>query len=422
MANKDIRPGVLRLVRASVILVVVLGVTIFLFQGLPAADLDDWDKIILARETPWSRFASSFLTPWSQSQHWVGQTDRYDEVRYKRIVLPMLLKFSQGFFGTDFFAMYFLTKGIFFAGTVALMFLLLSQAVPWFFALAGTLCFLFVPAHYSHALWIADSATVSYAFLFLGIFLLRAVHKNITGGGSRFRFACLLAGIFATGWTGIRAKELALVLPLVVFLFSLLNFKQWKTAPGRYALLNLVMAFVAFQIVPVTRLALGSMPGLQFKWETIGRLLFLNYECGYDNETRSAFFSWEHVFPVSVARTLGFFLLWSIVLAFILLLWRVIRRDKTAQPFWKNEMTRIAGLWLLVEVPFLGMFQPDPRYFSGTLAPVLILTARLFYCALRGARRPVFWGLLTTLFFAAGFNLYENVQNALSVRLMIGKK
>ncbi|HOW58884.1 MAG TPA: hypothetical protein PLO78_04060 [Candidatus Omnitrophota bacterium] len=408
---------------ASIVFVVVLAWTVILFQGMPASDLDDWDKVIMARDVSWRDFSNSFLTPWSQSSNWVGQTNRDDEVRYKRIVLPIILKMVQQCFGPNFFAMYFFTKGLFFAGAVTILFVLLTQAVPWIFAVIGTLCFVLVPAHYSHALWVADSATIAYFFLFVGIFFLLAIQKNMSSQGSRIQFGSLLLGMFLTGWFGIKAKELTLVLPLLVFLFSLAHFRSWKSAPLRYLALNIAMGIVAFQIVPITHLSAGSMPGLGFKWSTISRLLFLNYECGYDNELRSAFFSWDHVFPVSIARTLSFFMLWSVVIMSLVFLWRKwIARDRERESFFANDVVRICALWLIVELPFLGMFQPDPRYFSGTMAPILVLISRLFYCALKSFKRWPAWMLGFFLILALGFNIWENVQNVSSLRIMIGKK
>lgn len=397
--------------------------SVILFQGMPASDIDDWDKIIMSRDVSWKDFSTSFFTPWSKSHNWVGQTDRNDEVRYKRIVLPMLLKLSQQCFGLNFFAMYFLTKGIFFAGCVTMVFLLLAQVVPLLYAISGTLVFLFVPAHYSHVLWIADTATLCYFFLFLGIWMLYAIQKNILEQGSNRQFCWLLFALLVIGWIGIRAKEPMLVLPLVVFLYSLAHFRRWKQSPVKFLALNAAMAVVAFQIIPVTHLGGGSLPSINFSLTTIGRLLFRNYACGYDNETVSAFFSWDHVFPVSVARTLGFFTLWSGALAWGTLFFRkYMLKDRGGVPFWGHPLIQTCGFWLLAEIPFLGMFQPDPRYFSGTMAPVIILCVRLFYCAIRGMSRFFRWGLIAFTLLGVGFNIYENAQNSLSVRIMIGRK
>jgi hypothetical protein len=408
---------------AASIFFLVAGFLIFLVQGLPAGDLDDWDKIILAKELPWETFTSSFLTPWSQSQNWAGQIDRYDEIQYKRIILPILLKLSQQLFGQSFFAMYALTKVFFFAGSVTLVFIFLAQAVPWALAFIGALCFLFVPAHFSHALWIADPATISYFFLFLGILFFLLIQKNIRSHGTKAQFINLLAALFLASWVGVKAKETMLVLPLIVFIWSLLTFRSWKIHPKRYLLLNLAMGFIAFQIVPIMHLTANASPAVQFNLNTISRLFFFNYNCGYEDEVRSALFSWDHVFPVSVFRTLGFFLLWSIVGAFALYISRrVLLRDHSAPHFLDSDIVRISFLWLAIELPFLGMFQPDPRYFSGTMAPILILTCRLFYCALSGAKKPVFFIGAIALIFSVGFYVYENVQNAVSLRLVVGRK
>jgi|GEM_PF-1486628 len=394
-----------------------------LTQGLPASDIDDWDKIIMSQDISWSEFGKSFLTPWSQSLYWVGQSDRYDEVHYKRIVLPMLLKFSQQFFGPNPFAMYLLTKAVFFAGCVALVFWMLSHVVPWLYAVLGALIFLFVPAHYSHVLWIADTVTLCYFFLFLGIGIFYSIQKNILERGSNGKFQGLLLALFAAGWIGIRAKEPMLVLPLVVFLYSLVQFRRWRQAPMKFLAVNAAMALVAFQIIPVTHLSGGALPAIHFNFGTIGRLLFRNYDCGYDNEATSAFFSWAHVFPVSVARTLGFFALWAVIISLGLLGWRKwIRKETGMVRFWSHPLIQLSGIWFLAELPFLGMFQPDPRYFSGTMAPIIILIARLIYCAMTGSATWVRRVFFVVWMLALGFNVYENVQNTLSLRIMIGRR
>src|SRR3989338_5270349 len=401
----------------------VLAWCVLLFQGLPASDIDDWYRVLMARQVNWNTYASSFFKPWSLSLDWAGQTDALDAIHTKRILNPIVLKFSQQVFGLNSFAMYFLAKGLFFAGCVSVVFLLLVQVVPLLFAVSGMIVFLFVPAHYIHVLWIADGGTMCYFFLFLGVLIVSAVQKNILELGPRKQYACLLLTLFITGWMGIKAKESMLVLPLVVFLYSLFCFRSWKVAPLKFILLNITMLIVAFQIVPITNLNAAAVPSLNFNFETIGRLFFRNYDCGYDNETVSAFFSLEHVWPVSVARTICFFILWTTVISSVFLVWkRWILKKNAVMSFWNHSLVQICGLWLIAELPFLGMFQADPRYFSGTMAPIIILTVRLAYCATKEMGR--FWSLALLLLwiFSIGSNIYENIQSTLSIRLILGQK
>jgi hypothetical protein len=393
------------------------------FQGMPASDIDDWNKVIMAYKIPWSNFSSSFFRPWSLCLNWDGQTEPLDGIHTKRIFLPLVLKLSLQFFGSSPFAMYFLTKGIAFAGCVAIIFFLLAQAVPWVYALLGATVFLFVPAHYSHVLWIADAVTLCYFFLFLGMLLFFLVQKNIFEDSSNKRFGWLLLMLLVAGWVGIKTKEPMLVLPLVVFFYSLTRFKVVGKAPLKLLLLAAAMALVAFQIVPITNLNNGSTPSINFNFGTLIRLLFRNYDCGSDNEAVPAFFSWGHIFPVSIARTLGFFALWSIVLSFGLFAWRKWGvKDKMVVPYWGHSLVQICGIWALVELPFLGMFQPDPRYFSGTMAPIIILIARLVYCAAEGSGKIWRRGLLSIWILSVAFNVVENVQNVISLRLVMGRK
>ncbi|OQA51297.1 MAG: hypothetical protein BWY44_01143 [Candidatus Omnitrophica bacterium ADurb.Bin292] len=408
---------------ATIIFFLVCAWTIFLVQALPAGDLDDWDKIILSREMPWGQFAKSFFTPWSQSHNWVGQTDRDDEVYYKRIAMPMLLKLSQQWFGLSSFGFYVTTKLLFFAGSVTVVFLLMAQVVPLLFAILGALVFLFVPAHYSHALWIADPATIAYFFLFLGLLLFSIIIRQPLEAQPPRRFWTFLGGMFIAGWFGIRTKELLLVLPLTVFLYSMLNFRYWKLNPIRWLALNVAMAVIAFQIVPILHLTTSGASALQFNPSTLLRMLFFNYECGYDNEVRSAFFSFAHVFPVSIARTLGIFLLWAGGISTVVYIWRRwIKPDGSMRRFLASPVITVSVIWFLVELPFFTMFQPDPRYFSGTMAPLVVLMARLFYCVLSGKRNWYKILLAGLLVGGLSFNIVENIQHSISLRIMIGKR
>ncbi len=408
---------------AIVVFCLVLVWAAFLLQGLPASDLDDWYRVLSARETPWHVYATSFLRPWSLSQGWDGQTEVLDGIHTKRLLPLILLKFSQECFGLNPFAMYFFTKAVFFAGTVTVFFILLSQITPWLFAVLGTIVFALIPVHYTHILWLADAVTPCYFFLFLGIWAFSKIQKNISNGGRGKEFGALLALVFLIGWTGIKTKEPMLVLPIVVFLHTLFNFRSCGKSPLKVLFLNLAMAFVAFQVVPITNLGHGSVPSINFNLKTLGRMLFLNYGSGYDDEIRTAFFSWNHVFPVSIARALGFFALWSAIISIMVL----VLRKKNGQngetvSFWKDPLVPICGLWFLAEIPFLAMFQPDPRYFSGTMAPIIILVTRLAYCAIANSGPRLKKILLLLWIVSAGFNIAENVQSCISVRIMLGRK
>ena len=74
-------------------------------------------------------------------------------------------------------------------------------------------------------------------------------------------------------------------------------------------------AVIALQIIPVNALFQAGDSRFPVFWGShILRMLFRNYDAGYDDEPVSAFFSLEQLWPVSIARTFGFFPLWTLVI------------------------------------------------------------------------------------------------------------
>ncbi|MFZ5803157.1 MAG: hypothetical protein ACOY3K_08695 [Candidatus Omnitrophota bacterium] len=396
---------------------------IFLVQGFPVGDLDDWDKVILSKELPWSTFASSWVTPWSKSENWTGQAGRMDEVQYKRILNPVMLKGIQQVSGFHPFAFYFICKCLFFALTVALVFWVLAQGLPIGVAWIGALAYLFIPVHYSHVLWLSVSETYTYFLVLAGFYVFNSIVRNLNERGSFREYMGLLAGLFVIGWISIKAKELSLILPVGIVFYSFFKWKAWKGLWPRVAVLFAFMALIAFQVVPVTNLDRPAEPRRGFGFETLGRLLFRNYQCGYDDERLPAFFSWDHVFPVSLARNIGFFLLWAILFALLFLgIRRWVLKKRSALPFFQDTLVQISLTWFLVYLPFLGMFQPDPRYLSGLMPPLILLLARLLYSAGLNMNRKGLWVYGFCVMIGVGFFFYENVQHVISLRLQIGQK
>jgi len=68
------------------------------------------------------------------------------------------------------------------------------------------------------------------------------------------------------------------------------------------------------------------------------------------------------------------------------------------------------------------MFQPDPRYFSGTMIPLTIMIARIFSTsgALLGGHAKKAYIIL--LLWSTVFNYHANIQHVFWLRQMIGQR
>ncbi len=419
-----------RWIAALILFVVCLVWGIVLTQGLPVGDPDDLDKLLAAKDLSWGTLLPNFFSPVSKSQLWSGQVNRLNEMLHVRVGHTVALKIVQTFFGFSEFPYYFFTKVLFFSATVSLVFLLLTTlaAGSVFVGLLGALAYLFVPAHYTHVLWIADTQTMVDFFVILGFFFFLHILKNLEERGSGKTFAGLLIIFFTVAWIGVKTKETALVLPIASGIYFLTRFRRWGTSKTKTVFLLVILAELVFLKVPFLSLLQGGGASDIFRFDPgiIGRLLFRNYDCGYDNEMVSAFFSTKHVWPVSIARTLGLPLLWtSIGFSLLYAIQKITKATPRELSFLAEPLTGVSVCWFFCTLPFLGMFQADPRYFSGAMIPLIFLLARLFYCVLQPLRLK-HWALF--LVFALfplgslGFYGYENIQHIFYLRYLIGKR
>lgn len=410
------------------------GILVFIFvaawmvlltQGLPFFDGDDWDHVLISADTPWKTVVTNFITPWPTSKYWVSQGSIADQVRNKRVFLGLTLKFITHFFGYNIFLYYFFSKVLFFSGTVTLVFLILTLSLngSYRYAIVGTVFYLLVPANYLHVLWISASETAAHFFILLSVYLFLHLAKSF-GRKFQSRDWWTLFSLFVTGWFAMKTKESAVILPLTLFAFTLFHTKRNSSYKEQWLVVLFVLLYILFLVVPVSNLG-QRMPGEAYNWKILIRLFLRNYDCGYDDEPRSAFFSLDHIWPVSIARTIGFPLLWSIVfLVLIYVFNKLVRKCKYKNLilFFENDVIQISVFWTLIELFLFGFFQPDPRYFSGTMIPITILISRLVYCVAHQFQKS--WVKTILVMFVVGtvlWALIENFQHTIWRRRQMGQ-
>ncbi len=395
---------------------------LFLAQGLPLGDLDDWALTLISKRTPWKELFFNLLLPWSKSAYWFNQVDLFDQIVHKRIVNGIVLKSISTFFGIHFFPSYIFAKGIFFSGTVTVVFILMKRVTQSvLFALAGTIFFALVPAHYAHVLWIADPFTIAQCFIVLSIWLFSEMILRLERNKVDLKFFLLLSSMFITGWLSIKSKEPGLIFPLVVGAYLLTNFETFKSRKLYFFLILSLASLIIFQIVPIEHLN-SPVQSFTYRFSNISRILLRNYQVGYEDEPTTAFFSMNHIWPVSIARTFGARSLW--VLIFFIFLYLVkLRAKSSADYFLKHPLVRICLLWVLIEIILMGFFQPEPRYFSGTMAPISLLVVRLVWCITSSKNRFWKYALLGISLFCWGSATFGmNLQHVIWLRLQIGSR
>ncbi|MFH1800844.1 MAG: hypothetical protein ABH891_08405 [Candidatus Omnitrophota bacterium] len=396
---------------------------VILVQGLPVGCLDEWAMTSIAQQTSWSDFGKHLVLPWSQSAYWFNQVAFYDQVCLKRIVHGILLKFTQSLFGLHSFPYFLITKVFFFCGIVTLVFLFMTYVTGSLgLSLAGAVFFLLIPAHYCHVLWIADPYTIAIFFVTLSMWFFYKFVSALDKGEPLRNLFPWIAGLFVAGWFGIKTKEPALIFPVVAGAYLLIYCRHWK-GRGKVVLSVLfLLVLIAFQIVPIEHLN-APVQRLGYHVSSITRFLFRNYQVGADNEPTTAFFSLEALWPVSIARTFGFFSLWGIILfALIHGAGRIFRRSSTPS-FFSDPLIRFSAVWVGIEILLVGFFQPEPRFFTSIMIPLSLLSVRLVSCVLnswQGFVRKIL--TLAAIFCWVWSAFYLNFQQVITTRIVTGMR
>lgn len=396
---------------------------LILTQGLPIGDVDDWVLLGITKDLSWNELFHNLLRPWSKSEYWSNQVSLIDQISFKRTVHGILLKIREVTFGVRFFP-FFIMKAFFFSGTVAVLFhILRSISRSLWFALFGILFFVLIPVHYAHILWMSDPATILHFFIILGMWIFYHLVSSLENQYASPRFSLLFGALFLLVWLCMKTKEPGLILPLTLGAFTVIHIPRWRAHPVKLFLLFLILGFLAFQIVPIEHLSDGRQV-LSFRWPHLARMIFRNYGVGYDDEAASAFFSLDHIWPVSIARTFGFFSLWTLIF-FVILYWigRIRKPEENSAQFLAHPLVRLSAIWAMIEIALMGLFSPEPRFFSSTMIPLTILSVRLVRCASAMLERPwKYFALGAALFAWAWTTFYMNGQHVLWLRQQIGQR
>ena len=397
---------------------------LILAQGVPLNDLDDWDHVLAAKDLSWGVLMENLFTPWSKSLYWDGQSNRLNEVTQRRTFLTVVLKFSYSLFGFRFLPFFIFSKAFFFAGSVAILFLLLIKITQSrTFSLGGILFYIMVPAHYIHLLWPTDPICMVHFFILFGLWNYTFLYKNLEENGARSKFLGRLVLFTISGWLGMKTKEPAVILPISLAIYHFFHYRRWSHQKIKLALLFAVLGWLISLLIPIEHLGTYAGNPLKFHPEIVWRMYLQNYDCGFENESVNAFFSREHVWPVSIARTFGFYLLWALVLSIVLYIITRLRSPKDTSAFWlRQPLVPLSIIWILCEAFFMGNFQPDPRYFSGTMIPLTILSVRLIQCASQRLAGILKIGFLSVIIFILSSTVFENFQHTIFLRIEIGKR
>lgn len=400
----------------------------FLSQGLPVGDPDEWDHLWVAHDVSWKELLINFITPWSTSTAWVGQTDRLNETLHIRIFATIVLKFIESIFGFSPWPLYLFTKAIFFSGTATLLFFLLRQLTQnrWY-TLLGLLFYVCVPAHYPHVLWLADSnITIAHFLMILTLTGFLRFHKQLLRNTSCKSLIFSILWIFFSGLIAVKTKEPAVAMPLALTFYCFFYWKRIVSPSSHKWLFIVAVAVLIFQtslIVPIKHVLSSSTQSsfnFHFNVDTILRMLFRNYDCNYDNETHTAFFSLKQLWPVSIARTFGFFLLWCLIGAlFLIAVQKLRKKDRFSK---SNPLIPITFLWATIDILFMGFFQPDPRYFSGTMIPLTLLAVRLIQNTIESLTDSLRRAATIVVLFSLTYSLVGNIPNIFYLRLSIGQR
>ena len=387
-------------------------------------DLDDWNHITRSHDRKWSTdLIPNLIRPWPKSKFWTGQIDR----SYNRLGHDISLKLvASSKLGDNDFAYYLILKAPFFAGTVAIFFVLcywLTCSFPY--SLLGTLFFLLIPAQYAHILWLSDATTLANFCTILGFLFAFLVFENIRQKRGMASFVLVLLAAYFTAWFGIRTKESSLIVPVVMGGYGILKLRNWRDEKLKISLLLLSAAHLVFLIVPIEHLGSNPTVGtVAFKWENILRMVLKNDATGYEDEPASAFFSSDMVWPSSIARTFGFFSLWTIIIHVGMYLFNKKRHlGNMTSTFFGNPLVAMLAIWVFLEIPLMGRFQADPRYFCGTMVPLSLLATRIIYCAHQTSEINIKKILIAISLFSFIWTVpYVNLQHTIWLRLQIGKK
>lgn len=391
----------------------------FLLKGMTIGDLDDWDHLLTVDQHTLGEILRYLLTPWSTAASWHARADLYSQILHERVFHSFLFKTGIVLWGFQPFLHYALQKAIFFSITTGLYFFL-SYRLLRSFLWSSVLTFFFVmlPVNYMHLFWLCDGIVVAHTFILLGVVCyLSLTRYSIDTPPSLKTTALVSIALYYFSLFALRTKSPGLILPLTLLTVFLFNFNPIRKK--RFFLVALALSLALFAIIPIKSFALEkkvegikSSSKIQFNIDQVRRMVLRNDHNEYEPEKTTAFFSLKSDMPVSIARNLGFFLLWLIIAS---ILWNY-RKRLLFSPILSSDtkvLLRIAIVWMSFEIFFMGFFDTEPRYFSGTMIPITWLASYSLKTALdslKGIFHKIFTYLLVivTAYTSLGSHLSHN--------------
>ncbi|MDD5217230.1 MAG: hypothetical protein PHS88_03910 [Candidatus Omnitrophica bacterium] len=414
---KDVSTGIVSSGKSALTkwaLAVFLGTLawmVFLTQGLPIGEHDDWDHFVMTREAPFKTLLGNCLKPWSASMSWQGYCDVSDQVYHRRVLPSVLFRCVNKVFGYHFSAYFFFLKDIFFAGVALMLFLLLFQLTQSrLLSLAGTVFYLTLPVHYMHLMWMSDTIVLVHFFVLFAVWCYLGLVRNMEESGPWPKFLGGLILFWLAGVLAIKSKSPAAILVMLLGTYTVLSVPRLFQHKLKLLMLFLALGALCLVIIPVEHLRDATQMPTVYRWENSCRMVFRNYGTEYEDEPVSAFLNWDSIIPVSIPRNLGFLPLWiTVALMIVYGAGRAFRSVAKENRFLAHPLAVIALIWFALEIALMGYFDAEPRYFSGTFLPITLLLMRLLYCDLRMWKGLWRWGLvaigLAALIWSFVFNL-----------------
>ena len=318
----------IRVPRSLLPLIVFLSGFLFAFlllQNLPFTFGDDLGIIAIAQRHSWRELLKSFLSP-STPAWFLLRSDLSSTST--RIVQTMLFKLLDQSFGLNPNA-FWLLQELALGGLGLLTYLLLSEASRGkILPLAGAFFLYALPPVYQSVSWISDLEIVSLFFVTASFYVFLKFYRSKNGKINQMGQAILF---FILAWTGMKVKETARIIPIVISLFLLLhqkgNFLKWL----KQDLANKVIVLMLFVL-------LATM----VPWRNMMPSAAANQSASLHLESSSI-----AVLAENLTKLFAFPLVFLTLVSFTAFFWKLKSRNSQL-PQWPRDVILFLGVWTAV--------------------------------------------------------------------------
>lgn len=390
----------------------------FIFMGMLSGDApidlgDDLARLVYSQTQPWDVVLQSFFSldyyhpgddPLGQGIALHGLTNRVGQT--------LLLKVAYVVFRqTD--ALYYLFQFLFACGTFTLLAYLVYKLTggSLVFAFASAMFYAVLPFAFVHHTWLSDPAKQAHFFILTAFTaFLKILEPRLMSGRPlpTVRLWLWSALFLVSAFMACKIKMSGLIVPLATLTYSALSLMgqglNKKDLTRKFTFIAILAAVLA--VIYFTAHAVQSG---KIHPENIFKMTAMNTGNEYEGENNCALFDLSHVPPVSLARSLGFFLSW-------VLLGSTARLFSFRKVFFPRGALLI-GIWFFWEILLYAIAKTEPRYLTDALIPLGILTAVLFRMTIKETK-GILLRRLFTLFISIGFlfSLSAHLQSLLFIR------